>query len=39
MNSEMAVLTRRTKVKNWIVHMQDLLQITAKEAHLPVDAR
>jgi DNA invertase Pin-like site-specific DNA recombinase len=39
MNSEMAVLTGRTKVKNWIVHMQDLLQITAKEAHLPVDAR
>jgi hypothetical protein len=39
MISEMAVLTRRAKVKNWIVHVQDLLQITQKEAHLPVDAR
>lgn len=32
MNSVMAALTRRAKVKNWIVHLKDLLQITAKEA-------
>ena len=36
MNSVMADLTRRAKVKNSIVHLKDLLQITAKEAPPPL---